>query len=30
MVRTVGRATEPSIYDVRMFKARCVTDRPGL
>ena len=29
MVRTIVRAIEPSIYDVRMFRARCVTDRPG-
>ena len=29
MVRTVVRAIEPSIYDVQMFKARRVTDRPS-
>ena len=30
MVRTVVRVIEPSIYDVQMFKARRVTDRPSL
>ena len=30
MVRTVVRVIEPSIYDVQMFKAPRVTDRPSL
>jgi phenylacetate-coenzyme A ligase PaaK-like adenylate-forming protein len=30
MVRTVVRVIEPSIYDVQMFKARRVSDRPSL
>ena len=30
MVRTVVRVIEPSVYDVRLFKPRRVTDRPSL
>jgi phenylacetate-coenzyme A ligase PaaK-like adenylate-forming protein len=29
MVRTVVRVIEPSIYDVQVFKARRLTDRPS-